>query len=219
MLRVAFLGASFVGQLSQHKPEDLEVVWSGTSHDAFAREVPKLAPDVVVMDLAAFGDGSDEQVKSVVAACDAELSVVTYSFARRQLLRSLQTGAQVRVLQSPVTLEVLHAHVAPLQIRRGLESPRKDTSPMDSNPPKQRYTREQLGKLMQVTSTVQCECPNNLAQVVEKLQAFEDYSRDCESRNEQDRAVHSMLYRSTMAARIEMEKALGELVEHEKLTV
>lgn len=198
--------------------DDIEVVWSGTSAASFASEVPRLAPDVVVLDLAAFADGADEQVRAVVAECKAELSIVTYSFARRQLLRALQ-GPQLRVLQSPVTLEVLQAHFAPFQIRRVLESTRKEVFAMENPASKQRYTREQLGLLMQVTSTVQCECPNNLAQVVEKLQAFEDYSKDCESRNEQDRAVHAMLYRAAMTARAEMEKALGALIEHEKLSV
>lgn len=218
MLRVAFLGASFVGQLSRRKPDDVEVVWSGTSPAGFSSEVPALRPDVVVLDLSAFPEDADAQVKQVVSDCRAELSVVTYSFARRQLLRSIQ-GPQVRVLQSPVTLDVLQAHFAPLQIRRVLESTRKEVFPMEAPVPRPRYTKEQLGTLMQVTSTVQCECPNHLAQVVEKLQAFEDYSRDCESRNEADRAVHAMLYRSTMTARIEMEKALSALIEHEKLTL
>lgn len=220
MLRVAFLGASFVGQLSRRTLEDVEVVWSGVSPQRFAAEVPALSPDALVLDLADFGDGGDEQVRALVSRCKAELTIVTYSFARRQLLRSLQ-GPQLRVLQAPVTLDVLQAHFAPLQIRRVLESNRKEVSVMESNqkPGAPRFNKEQLGRLMQVTSTVQCECPNNLAQVVEKLQAFEAYSKDCESRNEADRAVHAMLYRSTASARAEMERALTQLLEHEKLEV
>lgn len=220
MLRAAFLGSSFVGQLSRGKLEDVEVAWAGTSPERFGAEVPKLEPDVIVLDLAEFGDGGDEAVRRLITECGAELAIVTYSFARRQLLRTLQ-GQSVRVLQAPVTLEVLQAHFAPFLIRRVLESTRKEVFPMESNskPTPPRYSREQLGRLMQVASTVQCECPNNLAQVVEKLQAFEAYSKDCESRNEEDRAVHAMLYRSTSTARAEMERALAQLIEHEKLQV
>ncbi|MFZ5442269.1 MAG: hypothetical protein ACOZQL_19830 [Myxococcota bacterium] len=217
MLRVAFLGASFVGQLSRNKPDDVEVVWAGVDPARFAAEVPPRAPDVVVLDLSAFSDDADDRVRALIASCRAELSIVTYSFARRALLRSLQ-GPQLRVLQAPVTLDVLQAHFAPFQIRRVLESTRKEVFAMESSAVSApRYTREQLGKLMQISSSVQCECPNNLAQVVEKLLGFEEYSKQCESRNEADRAVHSMLYRSTAAARAEMEKALTQLIEHEKL--
>ena len=113
MLRVAFLGLQFVGQLSKRKPESVEVVWVGASPERFAAEVPALKPTVVVLDLAEFSDGADEQVRRLIAACQAELSIVTYSFARRQLIRSMQMqNQQVRVLQAPITLDVLQAHLA-----------------------------------------------------------------------------------------------------------
>jgi hypothetical protein len=220
MIRAAFLGQQFVGQLSKRKPEGVDVVWVGTSPERFAAEVPSLKPTVVVLDLAEFADGADEQVRRLIISCNAELSIVTYSFARRQLIRSMQMqNQQVRVLQSPITLEVLQAHLAPFVIRQVLETGRKESFPMEHKAPPPRYNREQLGKLMEISSEIACECPSNLAQVVEKLQAFEQYSKDCENRNDKDKAVHTMLYRASTAARLEMEKALEELVIHEKLSV
>lgn len=218
MLRTAFLGTQFVGQLAQRTPKDVEVVWTGASRERFRAEVPALQPDVVVIDLSEFPDGANDEVKGALEACKAELSIVTYSFARRALLRELQSP-QVRVLQTPLSLETLQAHLAPLAIRRILESTRKEVSPMEPTPSSTPYkfSREQLGRLLEVTSSVQCECPNNLAGVVEKLQAFEAYSKDCESRNEADRQVHAMLYQASTRARVEMERALEKLVAHEKI--
>lgn len=152
-------------------------------------------------------------------ACNAELTIVTYSFARRQLIRSMQTQNQVRVLQSPITLAVLQAHLAPFVIRQVLESARKESFPVDNKPAPLKFNREQLGKLMEITSEIVCECPNHLAQIVEKLQSFELYSKDCENRNEQDRVIHAMLYRASATARLEMEKALEQLVAHEKIAL
>ena len=217
MIRCAFLGAQFVGQLSLRRPEDFEVVWCGVDAGRFESEVPSLKPDVVVLDISHLGE-ADEAVRRLIAACGAELCIVTYSFARRALLRNLQS-LQVRVLQSPLSLDMLHAHLGPLIIRRILEpQKKKDGQTMSSTAPASiRYSREQLGKLMEVSSTIECECPNHLAQVVEKLQAFEAYSKDCESKNEADRAVHALLYRASATARAEMETALAHLVEHEKI--
>ena len=121
------------------------------------------------------------------------------------------------MLQSPISLEVLQAHFAPFVIRNVLESARREVSSMEQSPATPRYSREQLGKLMEFTSGIQCECPNHVAQVVEKLQAFERYSKECESRNEADRAVHSALYKSAVLARAEMERALTMLIAHEKI--
>ena len=220
MISAAFLGSQFVGQLSQRSPEGVEVVWVGVSPERFASEVPRLKPTVIVVDLAEFGNGGDDQVRALITACNAELAIVTYSFARRQLIRSMQAqNQQVRVLQSPITLSLLQAHLAPLVIRHELETARKESFPMENRPAPMKFNREQLGKLMEVTSQIVCECPNHVAQIVEKLQAFELYSKDCENRNDEDRAIHAMLYRASAAARLEMEKALEQLVTHEKIVI
>lgn len=216
MIRAAILGAQFAGQLSKRSLEEVEVVWLGTSPEQFAADVPALKPQVLIMDLADFAADADERIKSIIERCGAELSIVTYSFARRALIRSLQ-AQQVRVLQSPITLEVLQAHLAPFVIRNVLQSARKELQM--EQPARPRFTREQLGKLMEVTSQVQCECPNHLAQVVDRLQSFEAYSKDCENKNDADRAIHASLYKASASARLEMEKALEVLMKHENLTV
>ncbi len=217
MLRAAIIGAQFAGQLSKRSLENVEVVWLGTSPDRFIAEVPALKPSVVIVDLAEFGEDADERLRGALERIGAELNIVTYSFARRALIRSLQSQ-QVRVLQSPITLEVLQAHLAPLVIRNVLQSARKELS-MDPSPVPPRFSREQLGKLMEVASSVQCECPNHLAQVVERLQAFEAYSKDCENKNDADRAIHAALYKASAGARLEMEKALELLIKHENLSL
>ena len=85
--------------------------------------------------------------------------------------------------------------------------------------PERLYTDEQLAKLLEISSAVDCECPNHLAKLVENLIAFELYSKDCESRNEEDAKIHAMLYQRSAEARAVMEKALKELVIYEKLVV
>lgn len=216
MLRLAALGARLVGQLRERSLEDVETVWVGVDAQRFRAEVPPLKPDAVVIDLAELGMEDDALLRSLVTAVKAELTIVTYDFARRKALRDLQ-GLGVRVLQSPVLLETLRAHLAPLVIRRTLSGPSKKEPTVMAEPP--RFNRQQLGQLMEISSVIQCECPNHLAQIVEKLQAFEAYSKDCENRDEADREIHARLYRSTAEARFEMEKALEALVAHEKITL
>lgn len=80
-----------------------------------------------------------------------------------------------------------------------------------------RFPPERLARLMELTSKVQCECPNHVARLVEALLSFEAYSRTCASRNEADRALHRSLTRSTLRARVIMEQALAEVVEFERL--
>jgi len=217
MIRSAFLGSQFVGQLRQASIDDVEVVWAGSNAERFAAEVPPLKPDVVVVDLSELETESDQAVTLLLDRCNAELAIITYSFARRQLIRALTSNSRVRALQLPVTLTTLRAHLAPMVIRRVLESTRREAPPMKHAEPK--YDREQLGRLMEVASSVQCECPSNVAQVLAKVQAFEAYSKACESRNDKDREVHAALYEASHAARLKLEQALTTLLEHERITV
>ena len=71
--------------------------------------------------------------------------------------------------------------------------------------------------LFRSASSVRCECPNHLSQIVSSLQAFEEYSKNCENRDDADRQVHALLYRYTAGARAVMEEALDALVKHENI--
>ncbi|MBC7793386.1 MAG: hypothetical protein H7Z43_06745 [Clostridia bacterium] len=81
------------------------------------------------------------------------------------------------------------------------------------------FTLEQLGRLQEVPTSIDCECPNQLAIVLTNLGGFEDYSARCQSADIADRDIHAMLYRETQKARIIMEAALQKLIVHEKIEV
>lgn len=85
--------------------------------------------------------------------------------------------------------------------------------------PARRYSPQQLAKLLEIVSQVECECPNHLSRIVVGLVAFEDYSADCENRNEQDRELHAFLYAETGRARAIMENALQRLLETEGIEI
>lgn len=80
-----------------------------------------------------------------------------------------------------------------------------------------RYTAEQLGRLMEISSSVKCECPNQVARIVTSMGHFEEYERGCANANEADRAVHQKLYEITVQARVLMEEALALVILHDKL--
>jgi hypothetical protein len=83
-----------------------------------------------------------------------------------------------------------------------------------ANPPRI-FSDGDLGRLREVESAVDCECPNHMAQILSGLLAFEEYSRDCESRDARDAELHIHLYRETGRARAIMERALLHLCQEE----
>ena len=80
-----------------------------------------------------------------------------------------------------------------------------------------RFSTHQLAKLLEISSEVDCECPNHLARIVDGLVAFEVYCANCESRNPQDQELHALLHRETSKARAIMEQALETLIKVESI--
>jgi hypothetical protein len=234
MVKLALLGESYPAQLKENPQalREVEVVWAGTSLEAFRAEVPGKRPDVLALDFLELGSVDSGVVPALLEDSGARHAIVTYRFARRGVLQQYPAG-KARLLQGPISLSLLRAHVhlavldamLPPQTKAAAPAtaapagfPAAPTSvPVPATPKPPRYSPAQLGKLLEVSSAVQCECPNHLSQIVSGLQAFEEYSKYCENRNEADRQVHALLYRYTAAARAVMEDALAALVKHENI--
>ncbi|MFY0527092.1 hypothetical protein ACN28I_29435 [Archangium gephyra] len=245
MVKLALLGESYPAQLRENPQalRDVQVVWSGTSAEAFREEVPGLRPDVLALDFLELNGVQTGVVPALLEGSGARHAIVTYRFARRGVLQQYPAG-KVRLLQGPISLSLLRAHVH-LAVLDDLLQPQPvkaaaavaqaptasastpalqlgapgavSTVTVPATPKAPLYSPEQLGVLLEVSSAVQCECPNHLSQIVSSLQAFEEYSKHCENRNEADRQVHALLYRYTAAARAVMEEALTALVKHENI--
>ncbi len=244
MVKLALLGESYPAQLRENPQalRDVEVVWSGASLGAFKEEVPGRRPDVLALDFLELNGVETGVVPTLLESSGARHAIVTYRFARRGVLQQYPAG-KVRLLQGPISLSLLRAHVhlavldSMLQPTPGkvagaagvqaasagalqlgaLGSGTLATVTVPATPKAPLYSPEKLGKLLEVSSAVQCECPNHLSQLVSSLQAFEEYSKHCENRNEADRQVHALLYKYTAAARAVMEEALTALVKHENI--
>ncbi|HEX5750862.1 MAG TPA: hypothetical protein VFZ09_31850 [Archangium sp.] len=247
MVKLALLGESYPAQLRENPQalRDVEVVWSGNSVEAFREEVPRRRPDVLALDFLELNGVQTGEVPALLEDSGARHAIVTYRFARRGVLQQYPAG-KVRLLQGPISLSLLRAHVhlavlddmlqpPPVRTAAAPKAPAPaapkapapalqlgapgavSTVTVPATPKAPLYSPEQLGVLLEISSAVQCECPNHLSQIVSSLQAFEEYSKHCENRNEADRQVHALLYRYTAAARAVMEEALTALVKHENI--
>lgn len=242
MVKIALLGEQYAAQLRENPSalEGLEVAYCGPEVSALREKVVPGTLDALVLDLGAMSDAPDEEVRSLIETCGAELVMVTYTFTRRYLLRALQREG-LRVFQAPLSLSILRAHLSALMVRAVLGDGRPASNARPPSvavvrpaevlqaaserlqrtapAPARRFDGQQLGRLMEVASTVQCECPNQLAQLVNALNGFEDYSRSCANRDDADARMHAYLSLKTGEARAVLEEALGALLVHEKLAV
>ncbi|MEH6517073.1 MAG: MerR family transcriptional regulator [Halioglobus sp.] len=78
------------------------------------------------------------------------------------------------------------------------------------------YSEPELHDARLMKSSLDCECPQHLVDLITALNRFEAYSVDCSTESWDDAAVHACLYTYTAQARWLMEKALDTVIENRR---
>jgi hypothetical protein len=83
--------------------------------------------------------------------------------------------------------------------------------------PPPRWDEAALAEFAGRSSTIACECPRHVAELLMLLSHFEAYSAECESRSTADAQLHGYLRQTAAAARARFEAALEHVALHEGL--
>ncbi|CAG4916938.1 hypothetical protein [Paraburkholderia saeva] len=85
--------------------------------------------------------------------------------------------------------------------------------------PPRRYTDDALASMVDMSSTISCECPRHITELVLQRSAFEQYSDECVSRIPADAALHRYPGEVANGARAMFELALERIAREEKWTI
>ena len=80
-----------------------------------------------------------------------------------------------------------------------------------------RWSDEALANFRKLASSVDCECPKHVSELLVDLMSFETYSAQCESRSKADVELHRYLHLTASKARILFEEALERIAINEGL--
>jgi DNA-binding transcriptional MerR regulator len=86
----------------------------------------------------------------------------------------------------------------------------------DTVPPR-RWDDAALADFADRSSTIACECPRHVTELLAQLAHFEAYSAECEHRNAADAVLHAYLQQVASASRASFEAALEHVALHEGL--
>jgi hypothetical protein len=81
----------------------------------------------------------------------------------------------------------------------------------------QRLDNATLDSLAQATTSIECECPKHLVELIRSLSSFETYSEQCSVRSDLDATLHQDLQQTAGRARVLLEQALLRLAMLEGL--
>ncbi len=83
--------------------------------------------------------------------------------------------------------------------------------------PQRRWDDAALSDFSALSSTIACECPRHVAELLMQLSHFEAYSAECRYRNTSDARLHAYLQQVAGASRLRFEQALENVALHEGL--
>ncbi len=145
---------------------------------------------------------------------------VLYGFAAESTCESL-AKAGVGLLREPQNDTVLAQWLQNMlsaqgMSRGGFADPSQNRQ--DTLPPR-RWAEAALQEFASSTSSIACECPRHLAELVIELSQFENYSAQCAARNPDAALIHDHLWRVTAWARAQFEEALACVAQQEGLAL
>ncbi|MGL6113063.1 MAG: MerR family transcriptional regulator [Rubrivivax sp.] len=158
---------------------------------------------------------------AIAAAAPAFAGVpkaVLYGFAADPVCEAL-ASAGTALLREPqpdaVVAQWLHSLSS---MRATAPQPAADKLALsaDAVPPR-RWDDAALADFAGLSSTIACECPRHVAELLVQLSHFEAYSAACEQRSAADAELHAYLGRVAAASRARFEAALEHVALHEGL--
>lgn len=145
---------------------------------------------------------------------------VLYSFAADPVCEALAT-AGTALLREPQPDVVLAQWLDSLRSRAGtvpqsaadLPAPEAEAEPA----PPRRWDDAALADFANLSTTIACECPRHVAELLMQLSHFEAYSAECEHRSAADAELHAYLRQVATVSRTRFEAALEHVAMHEGL--
>ncbi|MEM9057315.1 MAG: MerR family transcriptional regulator [Pseudomonadota bacterium] len=211
-LKVAAYGETLPDRLREAPMPGSRVLLADSDLQRFISDLALNPVDALVLEIDMVQPDTPEKVAALRKTANTERVLVVYGFGRAADVARL-SAAGVSLLRAPVEL---HA-VAQLL---GLKTPASAPAPAPKGDavvppttdqleiPPRLLSREELQRLARVSTSVDCECPHHLVDLVRSLTAFEVYSEQCRSRDETDAALHAYLHATTARARALIEEAL-----------
>ena len=234
MLRIALVGVMLRQSLINLNPDQskLSLVQTAFNLKQAPMQLKDVKVDVMVVEQGEL-TAPEEQIPLLglaQQACQATAVLILYRFASSDAIRQLRL-AGFHVARIPADmLEIDHlcrvamARALTLAEQQGRMGRVKKNGmrPVDAARnkksnliPARLLDDEHLTHIAKFATSIHCECPRHLVDLLQMLTSFERYSTQCENRNEEDASLHRDLHYTAAHARSALEQALVRVAQAE----
>jgi MerR family transcriptional regulator, light-induced transcriptional regulator len=219
-VRVALVGEALTEQIARDGAltSTFEIVATCAGQAGAAEALRGVAADVLAIELPALQPEAVAMVDALVQAVGARHAVVAYRFAPTAVVGALRDRGH-SVVRAPLDADELE------RLCRDAIAPDAIHAPLGASPlpldtvPGPRFDDPSLTRVARTLTTLHCECPRHLVDLLQSLGTFERYSAECANRSPADAALHRYLQRVAGSARVLFEDALVRVARAEGLAL
>lgn len=181
---------------------------------------PDISAHIVIIETPTINESTRKFVSNLLKESNIWHVLVLYGFGSQVEINQLQSP-QVSTVRSSIDVYEL----ARLCIDRSGGDPKNliadsnATVYLEDSIPTRRYSSKQLDRLSRISTSIQCECPMHLSELIKNLVNFEIYSAECENKNDRDAELHAFLHATTAQSRALLEDALAHVIKFENLEI
>ena len=208
-LKIALIGPVLFAQRLEQAPSGgaLRVIARFATIADAIKAPGQVAADVTVIEFLTLNDASLDVVVSVKAAFSASQAIVLYRFSPSTVIRQLRAAGHEVARAPPDSVEIASLCWTRSRSRYSRVNA-VPGSQRTAEPPPPVFDERALSELASASTTVYCECPRHLVELLRSLAGFEQYSAECENRGPNDAALHRDLRQTAGHARVLLEEAL-----------
>ena len=221
--RVALLGDGFPIRVLDglEEVDEIEIVGAFENINQLQEANQSIAqPDVVIVERPTINKNTKSELQDIRNISGAWHVILMYGFSNQELIKSNQSN-QTTVVRSSIDVQELARlciyHSGGSEQLPSLQN--DSTLHFEQTIPARRFSNQQLAKLASLSTTIKCECPKHITDLLRDLVAFEIYSAECENENKEDAALHSYLHATTAQARSILEESLSHLIRVEGISI
>jgi DNA-binding transcriptional MerR regulator len=219
-IRVALVGEALAEQVARdgalHAALEIVAICAGQAGAAAA--LRGVSADVLAIELPTLQSESVAAVDALVQAVGARHAVIEYRFAPAAVVAALRQRGHA-VVRAPLDADDLE-RLCRDAMAPGVVPAWPDSSPLPLDVvPCPRFDDPSLTRLARALTTLHCECPRHLVDLLLSLGSFERYSAECANRSPSDAVLHRYLQRVAGSARVLFEDALVRVARAEGLAL
>jgi DNA-binding transcriptional MerR regulator len=196
--------------------EEIRVDSLDSMYRSYRSKLPQL--NAVLFEIPNLLDESADDIVSFQEQHDLILTLVLYRFAPSSVIRKLR-AKRISVMRMPLDEIELEEACSRFLKQASQAVSASALPPFENVPPTQKYPIETLLKLSHIESSVFCECPRQLAQLLLSVASFEEYSAHCANRDSNDALIHRRLQSDAAIVRSLLEDSLARLLSYEGIDI